>query len=482
MHNALHSLLLSLLLLAAPAAGHCTESERPHAPTTCTHDDALIYVLPIREEIMPATTRLVSRCLAEAAALEAACVVVDMNTYGGLLDAADSIRTMLLNYPAPTVTVVNNQAASAGALIALATDSIYMRPGASIGAATVVDQRGEVMPDKYQSFMRSMMRATAEAHGKTASVERGDTVWRWRRDPQIAEAMVDPSVEIPGLVDDTKVVTMTADEAVAWGFCEGKASSVEELLALTGIRNYELYEYKPTRLDRFMGFLTHPTLQAICIMLIIGGIYFELQTPGIGFPLAVAVLGAVLYFAPLYAEGVAAHWELLLFLAGIVLIVLELFVTPGFGVLGILGIVAVVTGLTFALIDTSLLHYIPTGELPASIVLGPFLTVIIATGAGLLLSIWLGNRFLRGKSALRRRIVLVSDMKPTDGYVSVAAERGLVGMEAIASTPLRPAGKVVIAGRHYEAAGDNAAFIDKGTRVVVVRDENGVLYCREQTE
>ena len=167
-------------------------------------------------------------------------------------------------------------------------------------------------------------------------------------------------------------------------------------------------------------------------------------------------------------------------LPSIVLIILEIFVTPGFGVLGILGIVAMITGLAFALIDTALLRYVPTGELPVSVVLGPFLIVIISAGVGLLLSIWFGNRFLRGKSGLRRRVVLVSDMKPADGYVSVAADRGLTGREGITSTPLRPAGKVVIGGRHYEAAGDDAAFIGKGIAVIVTRDENGILYCRKK--
>lgn len=442
----------------------------------------LVYVFPLREDIMPSAERMVRRRLREASEMKADYIVIDMNTYGGLLDAADSIRTMLLNYPAPTFTFINNQAASAGALIALATDSIYMRQGGSIGAATVVDQSGGALPDKYQSFMRSMMRATAEAHGKKPVAERGDTVYRWRRDPLIAEAMVDPTIVVPGLVDGTKVVTLTADEAIRWGFSEGNASDIGELLSFAGVEDYEIYEYKPTGMDKAMGILTNPTLQAVFIMLIIGGVYFELQTPGIGLPLAVAVLGAILYFAPLYIEGLAANWELLLFLAGIILVVVEIFVTPGFGILGIAGIAAMIAGLAFALIDADLLKHIPTGELPATVVIGPFLIVIIATGVGLMLSIWLGNRFLKGNSALRRRIVLVSDMKADRGYVSVAAGRGLVGKEGTASTPFRPAGRVSIDGRYYDAAGDNAAFIDKGRAVTVVRDENGILYCREKED
>lgn len=438
-----------------------------------------VYVFPIREDIMPSAVRLTAKCLEEADRTGADYVVIDMNTYGGLLDAADSIRTMLLNYPRPVFTFVNNQAASAGALIAIASDSIYMRPGASIGAATVVDQSGTPMPDKYQSFMRSMMRSTAEAHGRAAVTNGADTVYRWRRDPLIAEAMVDPSITVPGLVDSTKVVTLTADEAVRWGYSEGTVSSVDELLQAAGIDDYEKYGYEPDWLDRLIGFLTNPTVQAIFIMMIIGGIYFELQTPGIGFPLVVAILGAVLYFAPLYMEGLMAHWELALFVAGLVLIALEIFVTPGFGVLGILGITATVAGLAFAIIDTSLLKYIPTGELSLSVVVAPFTLVICAAGVALLLSIWLGNRFLKGHSRLRKKIVLTSEMPSGEGYVSVAADRGLIGRTGTTSTPLRPAGRVLIDGRYYDAAGDNAAFIEKGRQVTIVRDEGGVLYCRE---
>lgn len=440
----------------------------------------LVYVFPLREEIMPAAVRQTAKCLKQALEMKADYVVINMNTYGGLLDAADSIRTMLLNYPLPTFTFINNQAASAGALIALATDSIYMRPGASIGAATVVGQDGAAMPDKYQSFMRSIMRSTAEAHGKITVTENGDTVTHWRRNPHIAEAMVDASVVVPGLSDSTKVVTLTTEEAVRWGFCEGRASDIEDILADAGIENYEIFEYEKTPLDKALGFLTNPAIQAIFIILIVGGIYFELQTPGIGFPLIVAIAGAILYFAPLYVEGLVAHWELALFIVGIVLLIIEIFVTPGFGVLGILGILSVITGLAFALIDTSLLKYIPTGEVPLSIVIAPFTIVLGSLGVGLLLSIWLGNKFLNGRSALRSRVVLAADMASSDGFVSVAVRKGLVGREGITATPLRPAGKIIIDDIRYEAAGDNAAFIEKGVTITVVRDENGVLYCAEK--
>ena len=472
------------------AAGADTLFERPAAeveqlleipdPETATPQKRkLVYVFPIRDEIMPGMARLTDKCFREATEMGADLVVIDMNTYGGLVDAADSIRTRILNYDKPVYVFINNQAASAGALIAIAADSIYMRDGASMGAATVVDQSGDVVPDKYQSFMRGMMRSTAEAHGKVAETTGRDTVWRWHRDPKIAEAMVDPSVVIDGLIGEGKVLTFSTEEAIEWYYCEGKASNVEQVLAQAGIDDYEIHRYEPTFMDWLIKFLTNPVFQGVLIMLIVGGIYFELQTPGIGFPLIVAILAAVLYFSPLYIEGLAAHWELILFIAGIILILLEIFVTPGFGVLGIAGILAVILGLTFAMIDTGLLKHIPTGELSIGYFLRPVGLVLLSVTAALILSIWLGKRLLTRQSAVRNRLVLTSSMNAEEGFVSHTPERDLVGRTGVTSTALRPAGKVVIDNRIYEAAGANGQFVEKGVEIVVVNDEGGVLYCRK---
>lgn len=466
--------ILFFVLFALPAVS--IDAQDNAAPT---RDKKLVYVFPIRDEIMPGMARLTDKCLREATEMGADLVVVDMNTYGGLVDAADSIRTRILNYDKPVYVFINNQAASAGALIAIAADSIYMREGASIGAATVVDQTGDVVPDKYQSFMRGMMRSTAEAHGKVPEIVGRDTVWRWHRDPRIAEAMVDPSVVVDGLIEEGKVLTFSTGEAIEWGYCEGRAASVEQVLEQAGVSDYEIHRYEPTFMDWLIKFLTNPMFQGLLIMLIVGGIYFELQSPGIGFPLVAAILGAVLYFAPLYVEGLAANWELILFIAGVILILLEIFVTPGFGVLGIAGIVAVVLGLTFAMIDTGLLRHIPTGELSAGYLLRPVALVLFSVTAALVLCIWLGRRMLTRQSAVRERLVLTSSMDAEDGFVSHSFERNLLGSSGVTSTALRPAGKIVIDNKIYEAAGADGQFIEKGEHVVVVNDEGGVLYCRK---
>lgn len=198
--------------------------------------------------------------------------------------------------------------------------------------------------------MRSTMRATAEAQGRDTLVTGADTLINWRRDPRIAEAMVDPAVAIPGIIDTGKVLTFTPEEAMKHGYCEGVAENVEEVLRKTGFENARIEEYKPSFIERIIGFLVHPVVSGLLIMAIVGGIYFEMQSPGIGFPLGVAILGAILYFAPLYLEGLAENWEILLFIAGLILLAVEIFVLPGFGVAGILGISLVFLGLVLSLL------------------------------------------------------------------------------------------------------------------------------------
>jgi membrane-bound serine protease (ClpP class) len=233
-----------------------------------------------------------------------------------------------------------------------------MRSSASMGAATVVNETGAAMPDKYQSYMRSTIRATAEAHGKDTIVNGTDTIYKWHRDPHIAEAMVDDRTVIPNLIDSGKTLTFTTEEAMKHGYCEGTAENIEAVLTQAGYAagTYTLQVYEPSTMDSLKGILTNTFLQSILIMLIIGGIYFELQTPGIGFPLAAAVVAAILYFAPLYIDGLAASWEIILFAIGVILIILEIFVIPGFGVAGISGIGLVIFGLTMSMID-NISHY-----------------------------------------------------------------------------------------------------------------------------
>ncbi|MBC7125262.1 MAG: S49 family peptidase, partial [Bacteroidales bacterium] len=236
--------ILRLFILLLLAGIHLPAQAQDSLPAS-----KLIYKINIKENIMPAAWRSVKVGFEEAQNLKADIILIHMNTYGGMVDVADSIRTKILNSKIPVWVFIDNQAASAGALISIACDSIYMRKGGSIGAATVVDQSGNVVPDKFQSFMRSTMRATAEAKGYDTLISGNDTILKWRRDPRIAEAMVDPSIYIEGIIDSAKVLTFTAEEAVKHGYCEGKAENVNEVMEQAGIKSYTIAEFRPSLLD-----------------------------------------------------------------------------------------------------------------------------------------------------------------------------------------------------------------------------------------
>lgn len=464
-------LLIIIVAVSLTAAAGAMVPVAPLTPDSAT----VVYLCKIDKMIAKPLWRTVKKSFDEADRIKADYMLIRMNTYGGQVDIADSIRTLILNYDIPVMVFVDNQAISAGALIAIAADSIYMRPGSSIGAATVVDQSGQKMPDKYQSFMRGMMRATAEAHGKKAVVTDGDTTWVWYRDPEIAQAMVDPSIVIKGIVDTGQVLTLTAGEAIRYGFCEGEANNADEALARAGIKDYTFRELKLTGIDRIIMFLVNPVVSGILIMLIIGGIYFELQTPGIGFPLAIAITAALLYFAPLYLEGIAENWHLIVFVAGIILLLVEIFAIPGFGVTGILGITGIVTGLTFVMIDKIVFKFGPTPE-GAREVVGAFAIVIVSAVLSFVLSLWLSKK-LFSPNRLFGSLALETSVKQSDGFVSfdMAKQKSLVGKTGTAHTVLRPSGKVMIEGDVYPAVAETG-FIARGTEIIVRREEQGQLY------
>ena len=422
----------------------------------CAMAQQKVYYFPIDEDIARPAVMRVEKALEEAKRVGADLIVVHINTFGGELDAADKIRTAFLECDRPIYAYIDNNAASAGALISIACDSIYMHSGSSIGAATVVNATGEVQPDKYQSYMRSLMRTTAESRHRRAD---------------IAEAMVDPDVYVAGISDSGKVLTFTTQEAIAHGYCAAQCESLAEVLQHAGIEKYTIKEQHYSFIEKVVGFLCRPVVSGILIMMIIGGIYFELQAPGLGLPSIIALLGALLYFAPLYLEGLAANWEILLFVIGLALIALEIFVIPGFGVAGISGIVCVVTGLAFSMVgnvgfDFSHVPIIHVGE--------SFLVVMLALMLSLPLCIWLCKKLFEGNMFGGLALNTV-----TEGTIATEQESSLVGEEGVAATILRPAGKVSLGGKMYDAMAQ-VAYIEKGSPVQVVGYENSTLVVCEK--
>ncbi|MFA7201323.1 MAG: NfeD family protein [Bacteroidales bacterium] len=409
-----------------------------------------VFVVTIDSEIHAKSARTLEKALKEAESLGTDVFLMRLNTFGGALDAAEKMRTALLEAPFVTVSFIDHQAASAGALISIACDSIIMAPGSTIGSATVVGPTGDPMPEKYQSYMRSLMRSTAEETG---------------RDPVMAEQMV----------EGEKVLNMTTREAIANGFAQGQASSTDEALVVMGHEHCEITEYKETALDKVIGFLLLPLVQALLLMGMIGGVYLELKTPGIGLPLAVALLCAVGYFAPLFLEGLARYWEVALIVVGVVLLAVEIFVTPGFGVLGISGLVAVAAGLVLVMVDNWIFEF--KGPFPWYGLLSP-VAVVSASGLISITGILVSIHYLF-PTRLFNRIALRTDLTTETGFVGVPQWKDIKpGMHGVAFTDLRPAGKVTIDGRWIEARAA-VGYISKGRPVTVVRVEGGVLFVEE---
>ncbi len=456
MRKAISGVILFTILLSGVLL--CTQAQ--NAPDVDKPAKKKVYYFELHQDITPTAVRLVDRALEEAAAMQADYIVMSLDSYGGLLDAGDTIHVKLLRCKIPVLCYITNNAASAGALIAISCDSIYMSPYAKIGAASVVDQEGNVVDEKYQAYMRGIMRSTAEANG---------------RDPEIAEAMVQGGGAVTGIIDSGKILTFTTSEALQFGYCEGEAKDTKEMLALAGIDNYTLTAYAPTSIDKIMAFLLNPVLRGLCITFIFLGIYFELQSPGIGFALVIAVIAALLYFAPLYIEGLAANWEILLFVIGLVLIVLEIFIIPGFGVTGVSGIILTFSGLVLSMVKNVGFNFELSGS---GAVIQSVLIVLSAFVISFAVMFAFFGRFL--KSKLFRKIALETTEDHSEGYHTTIFNDpgGMIGKTGIAVSDLRPAGKIEIEGEWHDGQSDGE-FIAKGSAIKVTDVKNNYLIVRK---
>jgi len=414
----------------------------------------LVFLMKLDAEIDPRTNRYSELALEKAEEMQADYVIIEMDTYGGALNDADDIRTRVLEFEKPIYVYINKDAASAGALISIACDSIYMAIGASIGAATVVTGEGTAAPDKYQSYMRSIMRSTAEANG---------------RNPKIAEAMVDQNLQVDSVSQAGHVITFTPSEAIENGYCEAIVASIDEIMKRSGVEDYELYEYDLSSSDKIISIFLNPFLSGILILVILGGIYFELQTPGVGFPILAAITAMLLYFVPHYLNGLAENWEIALFFVGVVLIALEIFVIPGFGVAGVAGISLTVGSLILVMINNDYFDFsfVANNDLVVAI----FTTFTGLMGAFVLMFIG-GVRLT--ESRMFKRVALQNVMLKEDGYTSDFKKESYLGKQGTTYTILRPSGKIMIDDEILDAS-TRGDYIEINKNIEVIGEEGTSL-------
>ncbi len=436
-------------------------------------EGAAVMVLPIQGDIDLGLSPFVERVLEDASS--ATLVVLDVDTFGGRVDAAVQIRDALLSTSTPVLAYVNRRAISAGALISLGADHIVFAPGASMGAATPIQiQDGEAtaVDEKMTSYMRSEMRASAEATN---------------RDPSLAEAMVDASVAVEGVIGDEKLLTVTTEEALALGIADAQHPTLDSLLEAIGLKDAERTTATTNWAEMLARFLTNPAVSGILMSLGMLGLFVELKSPGLGLPGAVGVLCIAAFFGGHLVTNLAGWEEIMMFVFGVGLLIVEIFVIPGFGVAGVLGLLCVSLGLVAAMFGTPVGVAWSTGEING------LLTKVMVSFAASFVGLALIAKYLpksRFSGGLILNTVVGDSEKATaevmgdKSYHSAPVElEGLEGQTGLAETDLRMAGKARIGGKLIDVVSESE-YIDKGTevrvlqvegiRVVVVSDETAL--------
>jgi membrane-bound serine protease (ClpP class) len=441
---------LALLCVMASAAGGDAQAARP-----------FVYVVPIEGMIDLGVAPFVRRVLAEASDAHASAVVLEINTFGGQVDAAVIIRDALLEAQIPTVAFINKRAISAGALISLAAHTIAMADGGTIGAATPVQvgaPGGGAQPvdEKTVSYMRKEFRATAESR---------------KRPPLLAEAMVDPDVIVPGVIDKGKLLTLTTAEALSHKIADSRADTVEAVLASLNLTNADIRRPGMNWAEQIVRFLTHPILSSVLMTIGILGIIVELRTPGFGVPGALGIGSLAAFFWGHWLVRLAGWEELLLIGIGTALLALEVFVIPGFGVAGVLGLLAILGGLTLTLVGAG-----ATVPLVVRAAVQVAVSLLLALVGAVVLF-----RFLP-RLPFGRQLVLDIRLGSVAGYASAPeSDRRWVGKSGTTVTPLRPAGIADFEGERVDVV-SQGDYVEGGAPIEVVHVDGNRIVVRRRAE
>jgi membrane-bound serine protease (ClpP class) len=403
-----------------------------------------VYRLAVTGVVEDGLAPYVARGLREAASAGAAAVYLDIDTPGGRIDAAERIADAVGASSVPVYAFVNPRAYSAGALIALSAKAIYMRPGAVLGAATPVDGQGVKASEKMVSAMRGEFRALAEARGL---------------DPRVAEAMVDERVEIPGLDSPDQLLTLSTNEALRVGFAKAAVTGESELLRAIGLPDARVVTLEPNWAELVVRFLTNPLVSPLLLSLGILGLVVEIKTGAFGLGGLISLASLGLFFGSSFLVGLAGWEEIILLGVGLVAISIEIFVLPGFGAAGILGLVALGAAVTLAMIGASP----TTADLTqAFVVLGASLAITVAVAYA-----WLRHLPNSGRFA---GLFLRGGAQQADGYIAAAPRSDLVGQDGVAVTDLRPSGTAQIGPERVDVVTEGE-YVAQGRTVRVVRSE-----------
>lgn len=391
-----------------------------------------VYRITISGELDPGIASLVERGIREAEAADAKHIIFVINTYGGLVDSSIRIKDLIMNTPLETTTYVEGRAFSGGALVALGGDNLIMQEGSSIGAAETIPR-----DEKYISALRTEFRSTAE---------------RKNRDGELAAAMVDADLEIPGIIERGKILSLTAREAREQGIADFVLADFPAVLNQLSFGQEEVNEILPSSPERMARFVTRPGISAFLLTLGFLGLILEIMVPGWGVGGTTGVLSLGLFFTGHMIHGYAGAGMIVLLLVGVFLLALELFVIPGFGITGIGGVVAILASVYFVF---------PSAETALTVISIALVATLV--GAFILLRIF-------GVSRFWKRMSMDYSETPDEGYTASQSKAELLGERGQTITPLRPAGITEINGERMDVVTEGG-MIDRDQEVEVVKIE-----------
>lgn len=421
-----------------------------------SQDVSKVYVIKKLEfqEINRWYTAYIKKAIKKASDEGASLIILELDTPGGLLSSALAIKNYIIESDIPIVAYINKNALSAGALISLSCEAIYMSDGSIIGAATPVYMKGneiEKAGEKEISAMRAAMRSSAE---------------RSKKNVRIAEAMVDETIVLSkkndGIdLDDKTLLTLSVEEALKINIADGKANSITDIIKLRNLsENSSIKNVEEEKYDYILRFLINPVVLSALISIGIIGVYIELKTPGFGIGGVISIIAFSIFFFAQVFVGDSSFLAPAIFFLGVVLLAIEIFVIPGFGITGILGILGIAAGIFMSFGINNIAQ--ATLVVFVSLVSDIILIIILA-------------RFILKSKGFKNKIALETD---TAGYHSSVSYDDLLGLEGITDTFFRPSGNIIIDGKKYDAITEGE-FINKGTKIKVILVEGNKIVIKE---
>lgn len=421
-----------------------------------SEDASKVYVIKKLEfqEINRWYDAYIKKAIKKAADEGASLIILELDTPGGLLSSALSIKNSIIESDIPVVAYINKNALSAGALISLSCEAIYMSDGSIIGAATPVYMKGDEIEkagEKEISAMRAAMRSSAERNKKNV---------------RVAEAMVDETIVLTkkndGIdLDDKTLLTLSTEEALKVNIADGKANSIMDIIKLRNLsENSVIKNVEEEKYDYILRFLINPVVLSALISIGIIGVYIELKTPGFGIGGVISIIAFSIFFFAQIFVGDSGFLAPAIFFLGVVLLAIEIFVIPGFGITGILGIFGIAAGIFMSFGINNIAQ--ATLVVFVSLISDIILIIILA-------------RFILKSKGFKNKMALETD---TAGYHSSVSYDNLLGLEGITETLFRPSGNIIIDGKKYDAITEGE-FINKGAKIKVILVEGNKIVVKE---